>query len=117
MRRIFDTVHNLNVEEEKVVKRSITEGALNDYVIDLIQKIDENDNKRQYKFESEKVEINTLIQEIFKSRFDHEIINQNADRIANRLVKKERATQDRYSQIMDLQRGSLIQSVFEKDDK
>src|SRR5699024_10958554 len=110
---IFDTIHSMDLEDESLIERSATEGAMEEYIVDLIKKSRLNKNKRAFKFASEKVELHTLIMQIIRSRFNQNLVKENTNRIAERWFDKEKDTQERYSQIMSLPKGSLIQSCFQ----
>ncbi|WP_112181633.1 hypothetical protein [Paraliobacillus zengyii] len=113
MENIFDSVHSMNLEEDKLEKRSATEGAIEDYIIDLIKKSRLNKNKRAFRFASEKVELHTLVKEMINSGFNRDLMIENSDRIAKRWFDKEKNTQERYNHLMNLPKGSLIQSCFQ----
>jgi hypothetical protein len=116
MENIFDSIHSMDLEGVKLEKRSATEGAIEEYIIDLIKKSRINKNKRAFKFASETVELHTLVMEIVNTGFDQKILIDNTDRIAKRWFDKEKDTQEKYSQIMSLPKGSLIQSYFQTRD-
>ncbi|GGK00720.1 hypothetical protein GCM10007063_23770 [Lentibacillus kapialis] len=107
MENIFDSVHSMDLENESLIKRSATEGAMEEYIIDLIKKSRLNKNKRAYKFASEKVELHTLVMEIINTGFNQNSLEENTNRIAKRWFDKEKDTQERYSQIMSLPKGSV----------
>lgn len=117
MERIYDTMYDLDIEKPESIKRDINKGDIQEYIIDLIDQTNKNKNKKSFVFESDKVEIYTLIKEIFESNFSNEVIDTNSGRIADRLVSKEKSAQERYGHITKIQKGNLIQSVFQQKDK
>lgn len=116
MENIFDSIHSMNLEESTLERRGATEGAIEEYITDLIKKSRSNKNKRAFKFASDKVELNTLVMEMINSGFDRELMIKNSDRIAKRWFDKEKNTQERYNHLMNLPKGSLIQSCFQTKD-
>lgn len=80
------------------------EGNVRDYVMDIISQITENAGERRYKFKDGELTMKLWI---------GDIVNNNerdarALSIAQRLLEKEEAAQQRYHTITDIQKGILL---------
>ena len=80
------------------------EGNVRDYVISILNQINDNAGDREYEFKSDEITMKTLLKNF--------VIGDNRDTqamaIANRLLAKENDAQQRYRQITEIQKGILL---------
>ena len=91
---------NNNVQEQPLDD----DGNVRDYVMDIIGQITVNAGERRYKFKEEELTMKTWIGDIVN---DNER-DSRAESIAERLLQKEEAAQQRYRNITDIQKGILL---------
>lgn len=103
--RVIDYINNA------VYKRD-TPDEFSDYVRQLITYINNNTSIREYCTRSVNTEVISCILDIINNQFDTNFVTEKIDLIANRLLIKERETQNTVSHITDVQKGSLIQVLL-----
>ncbi len=113
--RVYDSLHHILHENNQIVEKEVNLGDIDEYVLDLIDKVLSNDESRIFNLSSDTTEVNTLILRILKSE-DKEVFINNTRKIANRLLRIEKTTQERYQQLTNLKKGSLIQSYLKNDN-
>src|SRR5690625_3352967 len=92
----FHKFYNINNDLAQASETNIETGDIQEFIDDLIEKSIENSSKRSFRFESEDVEVYSLLNGIFKDNFEESTIDNNNYKIAKRLAAKEKLTQDRY---------------------
>lgn len=110
----FFTLHNIDIALEKTESFPITgaTAALEEWKTGLIKRIYEGE-KRRFKFPSDTTEVIALIKKI--------LADDNKDacaaRIAERLLEKEKASQEKLGNLVEIQKGALIQLLTTYEDK
>lgn len=100
--------YNLN----RVVHRNTPE-TFNEYVQELIDHINTNTAVRLYQSRSNATEVITKIKDITRISATDDSYGAHIDIIANRLLSKEIAAQDRVARLhTNVQKGSLIQALL-----
>jgi len=113
--RINDSLHHILIEDDLVVEKKVNQGDIDEYVLDLIDKVLSNNENRFFKLGSDTTEVNTLILSTLRSEAET-TFTENSKKIADRLLRIEKQTQERYQQVTKLKKGSLIQSYLKNDN-
>lgn len=93
--------HDNNVVQEQPLSE---EGNVRDYVMDIIVQITENAGERRFAFKDDELTMKTWIGDIVSNN-ERDV---RALSIADRLLQKEDAAQQRYHNITDIQKGILL---------
>lgn len=93
--------HDNNVVQEQPLNE---EGNVRDYVMDIIVQITENAGERRFAFKDDELTMKTWIGDIVSNN-ERDV---RALSIADRLLQKEDAAQQRYHNITDIQKGILL---------
>lgn len=102
--------HAINAVQEIVISNKNTQ--LSEYILSLIDSMASTSSKRMFYFRSETTEVRQAINLMTSERFSQgSIIN------AKRLLEIEKATQEKMNLNVEIQKGSLFQTVFREDDK
>lgn len=80
------------------------EGNVRDYVLSILEQINDNAGDREYSFKPNEMTMKTLLTELVNG--DNR--DDKAMSIANRLLSKENDAQQRYRQITEIQKGILL---------
>ncbi|GIP52911.1 nucleoid-associated protein [Paenibacillus vini] len=113
--RVFESLHHIDLDNNAIVSKRIDEGDLDEYLVDLIEAIMETPNSRYFKVQSNTTEIIALINGFMEEKSQDEFI-EISEKIANRLLRHEVQAKEKYKNITEIQRGSLIQSLIEFTD-
>lgn len=117
-RRIFDAMYHIDLNNQLILRKEISAGDLDEYIVELLQTIVDIPDNRFFKFESENTEVKTLIDKLIEIKDETEPpFLECTDSIADRLLRKEIEAQEKYAHITDIQKGSLIQSLVEYQDE
>lgn len=116
-RRIYDAFFHIDRENNKVVLIPSESGDLDEYIINLTNRVQNTPENRHFKFQSDHVEVRNLIGEIIARKDDKDIFIEYSNKISERLLKTEQETIKRYSGLPDLQKGSLVISLLEDDEE
>jgi hypothetical protein len=118
--RIFDAMYHIDLINESIQQKEISEGDLDEYVLELIKTIVNIPDNRYFTFESDTIEVKTLIDKLISEKNENEG-NPNyfsiTNKIADRLLRKEIEAQQKYAHITEIQKGSLIQSLVEYNEE
>lgn len=93
--------HDNNFVQEQPLNE---EGNVRDYVMDIIVQITENAGERRFAFKDDELTMKTWIGDIVSNN-ERDV---RALSIADRLLQKEDAAQQRYHNITDIQKGILL---------
>jgi len=114
----FRTLHHIDINDKTHFPKLITNVGedLDTYITDLIGIILEKNDDREYEPANEDAGFIIDICNILKLNNARKV-EQNAQLISNKLLKIEKETQEKYKQITDIQKGTLIQSLIQIDHK
>jgi hypothetical protein len=113
--RIFEALHHVDLERDSIDSKRIDKGDLNEYLVGLIENIMETPNNRYFKIHSNSTQIISLINGLMEEKLQEDFV-EVSDEIAKRLLRIEVQAKERYKNITDIQRGSLIQSLIQYED-
>ncbi|MCP1527426.1 nucleoid-associated protein [Bacillus pumilus] len=121
IRRIFDSIHHMDIKQKKITGKANNHPSIDRFLQDLMYDILSKEDKRYYIFNSETVEINTLIsgvfeQDITQDSLDTDFLKDVCNTIADRALEKHINAQEKHSMI-NIQEGSLIQSLIEYESE
>lgn len=119
MKIITQTIRIIDYESNKVYTRATPE-TFSEYIEQLITYINGNTSVREYKTRSVHTEVVSSILELIKNRVNDEIVEQNVNMIAERLLLKEVEAQQHIVHLStNVQKGSLVQALLydEENDK
>jgi len=110
----FFTLHNIDVANENTELSPLpgTTAAIEEWKSGLIERIYEGE-KRRFKFPSDTTEVIALIKKILSD--DNK--DACASRIAERLLEKEKASQEKIGHMVEIQKGALIQLLTTYEEK
>lgn len=110
----FFTLHNIDVANENTELSPLpgTTAAIEEWKTGLIKRIYDGE-KRRFKFPSDTTEVVALIKKILSD----DKKDACASRIAERLLEKEKASQDKVAHLVDIQKGALIQLLTTYEGK
>lgn len=115
MRIITQAIRIIDYEEGQIFTRTIMP-EFGEYIQQLISHIQTNASVREYRTQSANTEVVRAILEIVKHQSE-EVVEQNIDLIAGRLLRKETETQEQVGHMgVKVQKGSLILSLIEKGE-
>ncbi len=115
MRVITQAVRVIDYENRKVLTRKIMPN-FSEYIAQLISYISDNNSVRKYRTRSVNTEVISRVLEITRHQEDADLITQNVDIMANRLLQKEIETNERITQMgTNVQKGSLILALIEDE--
>lgn len=116
MEIISRSINIIDYENQIVSNRDIPE-TFNNFVIELIGYISENNRIREYKTSSNSTEVITCVQNILTYKDSQEIFSEKSKIIANRLLMKEVNIQEKIEKMnISVKKGSLIQSLLFNDE-
>jgi hypothetical protein len=119
-KRIFDAMYHIDLVNNSIVQKEVGAGDLDEYIIELLDTIVNLPDNRFFGFESENTEVRTLLEKLIEEKNesgDEANYLPISDDIANRLLRKEVEAQDKYLHITKIQKGSLIQSLVEYQER
>lgn len=127
------SLHHIDKENDKVVKKNVSIDDASDYVKDLTAKMISNVHMREYKVKSSPNPVISQILNIIQLAFSDANIENAAtvlplkkvdtsdntpeSIISKRLLESQKSAQIKYKQITNIKKGSLIQSLVEKDSE
>lgn len=92
-------------DDNVVVPEELGEdGNIRDYVVSILNQINDNAGDREYEFKNDEITMKTLLNNLVLGK-DRDT---QAMAIANRLMTKENYAQQRYRQITEIQKGILL---------
>ena len=107
-------IHPINSEQSSVKHVNIPGGAeIESYLTDLLASDASKTESRAYKWSSGKQEVKTLILDAIR---DLSAFAPRSQRVAERLHSIERNARAKYHRITELQRGSLFQIFYKRND-
>lgn len=112
---IYKSIRIVDYTNNRVSQREVPD-EFNDYILELINHIEENDSIRTFKTKSNQTEVISGILSVIKIATDDEFIRVT-DIIANRLLIKESEAQNKVSKMkVNVKKGSLIQALIYNND-
>jgi len=106
------SIRIIDYEQQRILSRETPE-AFEAYVTELIEHIRSNDSVREYKTRSNATEVIGSILTVCANQTDVTLVSSKMDGMANRLLLKEVAAQERISRTStNVQKGSLIQALL-----
>jgi len=112
---IYKSIRIVDYANNRVSQREVPD-EFNDYILELINHIEENDSIRTFKTKSNQTEVISGILSVIKIASDDEFIRVT-DIIANRLLIKESEAQNKVSKMnVNVKKGSLIQALIYNND-
>ncbi|WP_423737178.1 hypothetical protein [Chitinophaga caseinilytica] len=119
MEIVFNALFKIDIQDKEALSVPLPERTedLKSYIIDLLDKIIANPDKKGFEFESETTEIRSLINKILVVE-DHDIdkYNEYCLTIANRLHRKEIESDRRNNLQVDLIKGIAVISLVKFDN-
>src|SRR5699024_2240399 len=116
MKVITQAIRVIDYENNRVSARDIMPN-FSEYIEQLIAYINSNTSVREYKTNSVNAEVITEVLSIVRNQADADMIKQNVDQIASRLLRKEKEANERISQLdTNVQKGSLILALIEEEE-
>lgn len=115
MNIIYKSIRIVDYTNNCVSQREVPD-AFNEYILELINHIEENDSIRIFKTKSNQTEVISSILSVIKKASEDEFIRVT-DIIANRLLLKESEAQNKVSKMnVNVKKGSLIQALIYNND-
>lgn len=112
MEIIVKNIKLIDIDNNKVIDKGIPEN-FSEFANMLIKDMNESESVRRYKTLSLNTEVISSIINIIKNTEDNNIVNNNMNIIAKRLLLKELEVEQRIERMnVNVQRGSLIQAVL-----
>lgn len=112
MEIIVTSVHLIDYENG-VTKIIVPPEAFEEYISELISHINSNTTIREFTTSSKKTEVISSIFDTKAHINDSDVVQNNFNIIANRLLKKEVEAQERIEHLeIQVQKGSLIQALI-----
>lgn len=112
MRIAQKSIRIIDYEQQHILTRETPE-AFEAYVAELINHISNNDSVREYKTRSNETEVIGSILNLCANQADATSVLLKMDGVANRLLLKEVAAQERIARTRtNVQKGSLIQALL-----
>ncbi|WP_342026034.1 hypothetical protein AADC60_08085 [Cytobacillus pseudoceanisediminis] len=111
--RIYDILYHIDIATQTLETKELEQGDLNEYIHDLVKTIITTPDNRYFKFKSDTTEIKNQVDKLFANQQSKEIFEEASLVIAQRLLRTEISTQQRYQHLTDIQKGSLIESFLE----
>ena len=115
MELIDTSFHHIDHANSKTVEINVTDkdGQLKEYVSQLLELIiAKSSGKRSFSFQSDTSEVKLALDLMLNDDFEKgKSIN------GERLLRVEKATQDKYSHITEIQKGILFQAHFKTEDR
>lgn len=110
MENFFTLMHHIDVKEENVTYKEITNEDAEQYILQLTQEILTNSAKKKYRIDRQTTEV---ISQVLKTYENKDVLTEERDIIANRLLTTEVEAQRRIEHLgVAIKKGSLIQSFF-----
>ncbi|WP_193774390.1 nucleoid-associated protein [Vallitalea guaymasensis] len=116
MKIIYSSLYHIDIVNHIFEKKQINTNDVKDYIFNAVYEMIDNKNKRYYKIRTLHKEVIHSILSIYTSpnwEEDKTYFDTASSIIANRLKETEEKTSDRYGHLNDLQKGSLIQVIYE----
>lgn len=112
MEIIVKNIKLIDIDNNKVIDKGIPEN-FSEFANMLIRDMKESESVRRYKTLSLNTEVISSVINIIKNTEDNNIVNNNMNIIAERLLLKELEVEQRIERMnVNVQRGSLIQAVL-----
>ena len=116
MRIITQAIRVIDYEGGQILAREIMP-EFGNYIQQLITHIQTNVSVREYRTQSANTEVIRAIVDIVKHQSVEEVVSQNVDVIAGRLLQKESGVQEQIGPMgVRVQKGSLILALIEKEE-
>lgn len=106
MEIVNQTIRIIDYENNKVYKRD-TPNEFSEYISQLVAFLNNNTSIREYHTRSVNTEVISCVLNIIKNQINEEIMINNIDSIANRLLIKEHSAQSAVAHMTNVQKGSL----------
>lgn len=115
MEIITSSVHLVDYENG-TTRTIVPPEAFEEYISELISHINDNTTVREFTTVSRRTEVISSILHTQAHLDDSETVQNNVNIIANRLLNKETAAQERIGHLdIQVQKGSLIQALIQDD--
>lgn len=115
MEIITTSVHLIDYENGNT-RTIVPPEAFEEYISELISHINDNTTVREFTTVSRRTEVISSILDTQVHIDDPEVVQNNVNIIANRLLKKETEAQERIEHLdIQVQKGSLIQALIEDE--
>ena len=116
MEIIFKAYHGINVEDNEIEQREITE-SFNEIIREMLSKIMNNPSVKRYQTKSERAVVANIIEDAtYAAEAEHDnLYEQYANEIANRLLNEEVKVQRRMGHLNGVQKGSLVQALVKAE--
>ncbi len=116
MEIISTSVHLIDYENGNT-RTIVPPEAFEEYISELLSHINENTTVREFTTTSRRTEVISSILDTLLHIEDSEIVQNNVNTIAGRLLRKEREAQERIEHLdIQVQKGSLIQALIQDED-
>ncbi len=117
MKIINTSIWVIDYTTENILKRETPE-SFDQYVSDLIQHINTNENVRKFKTRSDRTQVINCILSILSSIDNNQIVLDMTNDIANRLLRTEVSAQEKIRGLrVNVKKGSLIQALLYDDTR
>lgn len=112
MQIINKSIRIINYTTNSISARE-TPDTFNEYVVELIEHINNNENVRDYKTKSNATEVIGSTLQLLNQKDCAEVVLEKMDGIANRLLRTEIEAQDKVGRMrINVKKGSLIQALL-----
>lgn len=126
----YISLHHIDKDNHKITKKNVSIADATEYVLELTDKMISNTNMREYKIKSDPNPVISQILNIIQSSLspassenaatvidiDSKITSPDYI-ISKRLLDSQESAQTKYKQITNIKKGSLIQSLVEKNSE
>lgn len=110
MEIVFNRLFKIDVDTQLTTQEQFQEhDNLDNYIMDLLEKVTKEEGDRQYKFE----EGSTTIKSILDNIIHGDDYDNYCDLLAKRLLQEETTAQGKYGHLHDIQKGMLIVSYVQ----
>lgn len=121
VRRYFDSIHHMDIKQKEIRGKANNNASIERFLKDLMYDILSKDDKRYYTFNTETVEVSTLMSRVFsldltQDYLDTDILIDVCNTIAQRALEKHIDAQEKHK-MTNIQEGSLIQSLIEYESE
>lgn len=112
---VFKSINVVDYKNGKVLYKNVP-SSFDEYVIELIDYIKENERIRDFKTQSNQKEVISCVLSIISEK-NNENFDEKTKLIANRLLNEEKEVQNQIAQMnINVKKGSLIQALLQDSD-
>ncbi|BBE16281.1 hypothetical protein AQPE_0418 [Aquipluma nitroreducens] len=110
MEIIFNRLYKIDVDTQSAAQEQFQEhDNLDNYIMDLLEKVTEEEGDRLYKYEEGSTTIKSILDDIIQG----DNYDNYCSLLASRLLQEETVAQERYGHLHDIQKGMLIVSYVQ----